>query len=238
MKQHHVFILCLALLSSACFFLSGAAHASDFSFSVGFDYWKPDWDYTVSGKSNFDASSTTDGMFGPNIRIGYRAFYAGISYLTGDFDFDLSNTDNDTGNRDDYTYFAGYNFLNYFTARIYYEDFNFKHNFDSQSGITQDQTGLGFGIGAFYPFADTGFFVLGSASYTPFGNLKYKLHFSDNHESEDGDATKYTFDGGIGYYFNFPLSLTVGYRYSKTDTDDDFMDNEFKGVTFSASYTF
>jgi hypothetical protein len=226
------FILTVVALGSFLGLVS-ATYAADFHVTVGMDYWKPDWDYSTR---DFDTvNATTSGMYGPNVRGSYGPFYLGISYMIGEFEISEFN---DKGDRTDVTYIAGYTFLNYFTARVQYEDFKYTHDFDASSGIKQNQTGLGFGLGGFYPFGDTGLFVHGSAAYTPFGNAENELYNPVRRVKEDGDATKFSLDMGLGYSFEFPLAVSVGYRYSKSTTKDDFMEHEFKGFTASLSYTF
>jgi hypothetical protein len=229
------------------------ASDSDWNFSIGAQYWKPDWSFKVK-ETGYNPSATTNAFFGPTASLGYKNFRLGVQYFSGDFD---SDDDVMELKRKDLDVFLYYSFLKYFTLMVGYKDF--EYNYDYVSGYyagtkyktTVHGPGAGLSIGTF--FGDSGVYIRGSGYYMP--SLKGDKNF-DNGTASDSDAGSadgdgYTLEAGIGYLWSISdsmrLNLGAGYKIQKMSfdfgtSDAGFqwydIDDDFKGFKAEISLMF
>ncbi|MBN1356269.1 outer membrane beta-barrel protein [bacterium] len=215
-----------------------AVSAVEFHATIGLEYWYADYEYkalAVGSDEYVTYSADTDGLYGPTLHLSFDKFFIGATYRIGTFSFEQFENE---GDRKDFNLFAGYTFGNHFSLRLQYETMNFTHDFDATSGRDQTQTALGLSASAFTNIGESGFFVYGSFTYAPFGEAESELYWSTDKISEKEDAVKWNGEAGLSYSFKVPLSITAGYRYNKTTTENDILEVEFKGPFLYVSYRF
>lgn len=227
--QSRVIVLSLGLI-----FLQGSlghCQESPFRFSLGLNHWFSQWE-----TDHFDGSGL--GAYGPKLSVGYKNFGLGLVYLTGNFDLDITGVKNAEADRSDLDIVFQYNFNAYFGASLGFKYFSYDLSSTSIK-VTETLTGVGLGVGGYYPLAESGFYLYGTTSYLPALSIDYENKIDD--ESDSGDGWASNTELGFGYAFaQLPLSIDLGYRYQKISKEGlgRNTSDTFQGPVIDVSYSF
>jgi hypothetical protein len=226
---------------------TGIATAEEAHYSVGLKTWYTQWTetITISSESFRDELKSNDTfMYGPSLGTTYGKFFAGVTYMTGSFEFSekvasdcgctISEDVRVESDRDDIDLVIGYKLHPYISPLLGYKQA------DITSNLTADDVNVGtsevkfsgpvIGVSANYP--------LGQSAWTLLGNLNYLwMEYEAGDVTSDAPGFSYELSG-LYRVAAVPVHLTVGYKYQEFETDNGSVTDEFSGFTFGANYTF
>ena len=205
------------------------AQASDWTFSLGAQYWRPDWKYEKEGGFS-DEFSESGNVYGPTAFVGFRKFGFGINYFDGSFDENVSGK-SESRDRKDLDVFVSYNFWTYLSAFVAYKSLDFEKTAVEGSELTLKTKvdGLALGLSSTFPFGTSNYFGYASAFYMPKLNGDEEWQGGTAGTKYDADAEGYNAEFGIGYNFfvtdSMIFRLRGGYRlqHFSYSFDDDLV---------------
>lgn len=208
------------------------AQETPFQFSLGLTYWYPKWT-----TDTFEGSA---GTVGPKLSASYKNFGIGLLYLTGDFDVEVKSGQNANASRQDIDIIVQYSINSYFSAGLGFKYQTYERKSSNQK-YEESLTGVGVGIGAYYPISGTPLYLYGNGSYLPTLNINVDSTIGSASSSESGNGYAMNLEIGLGYSFaTVPIEIDIGYRDQKVKEKDlsRNANDRFKGPVIEVSYAF
>jgi opacity protein-like surface antigen len=223
----------MLILRGLCIAMSGGlnleAVAEDVAFNLGVRGWVNQWTVKYSGSKN---TSDWIAMVGPTLKISYKNFFGGATFLQAVSDYHLPT---ESWSRKELDAVVGYMLHPSIGILLGYKYMSGSTN----NGVSHTANGLAFGATINYPIQDLHLTPYINGVYMPLsGELTFNNgDFTKVSSTQRYDIIGYSFEAGLAYQISRRWSANLGYKYQNLDWKGVARDI-LSGFTIGLNYSF
>ncbi|MGA1839607.1 MAG: outer membrane beta-barrel protein [bacterium] len=242
-RRNEMIIIMCSIVFITIFIAFKASAQSKFKWDITPRLWYVDWD---AGENLSDSTL----MYGLGGSISYNKFAFGLSFLTGEFESEISGSGYDSyhgyydykinisADRSDIDVYASYRIIDpYLSLSLGYKiiEYDIKATeslYNEQVNADGEMTGFGLGASGAFPIRDKfyGYYI---ASYLPSMKSKYE----DEEGSDEGHVNTFNLELGVGYMINEKITAGLGWKYQNLDWEEG-EDEKLNGIILMANFGF
>ena len=212
-------VLCFVVL-----FFNVGANADDFYLDIGVKGWVNQWKIKFDAPDVEDTTSDTNLLIGPMIKVGYKKFFGGVTFMQAVNDYDFG--EGYKWSRKDVDIVFGYMLHSRVAIFAGYKYLTGTSSIDT----SHTASGPAFGISLNFPITKIRTTIYANGVYMPLKGELNSLGIVTDH-----DVNSYSLEGGISVSLHKNWLVNVGYKYQYLDWRKTVEDIT-SGVTFGISY--